>query len=387
MYDYMLLFWYKSKLLAAYEKGFYKTYRRFETNGERLKGSIDISRHIRLNAGQNNGKIASSYRENTVNNFLNHLIIAAYEYFKDKYPELIEQNIENDLDIKSIIECIKCEIGYSPMTSKSLIKENNKPISHPYFTEYEDLRVICIKILRDEGISIWDAEEEKTKSILFYIPDLWEAYLEDKLKEHKEIVSDLYTQGKTPDGDDAIRVFGNVKAKDNKEFVQPTYPDFVFFDGKNPYFVLDAKFRKGWVSSIATEDKDSRLYDWGDYNKCIRDMNSVNAHATGVIFPTNILPDEGKKYFSEESICHRISYYNGQDMFYTFPVIVPPVFVSTDKDTDKKEVRNYTDWRKEFDECVKSAIDEVRKKVSLEKKYAIRIREYMQGISKERENM
>ena len=367
LYDYMLLFWYKTRLLEAYEQGLYKTYRRFETNSERLRGAIDISQHIRLNAGQNNGKIASFYHENTLNNYLNHLIILAYEYMKKKYPELIEQNIDNDLDLKSIIESIRCEIGYNPLNSRVVIKENNKPISHPYFIGYEELRRICMKILRDEGISIWDANEERTKSILFYIPDLWELYLEDKIKANVRIGRDLYSQGKTPGGDDAIKVFGAMEATKNREFEQPTYPDFVFFNGQTPYFILDAKFKKGWNSSIATEEKNAKIGDLSDYDKCIRDMNSLNAHATGVIFPTNDNPSENQEYFTEKSISHKISHYNAHDIFYTFPVFVP----KTDKES------KYTEWKKIFDEQLDMALTKIEEKVLLEKKYAMAVGNYM----------
>lgn len=120
-----------------------------------------------MNIGQNNGKIAYTYRENTINNYLNHLIIVTYEYLKKKYPELVEQNIDNDLNIRGILERLRNEIGYNPIGIKFLIKNNQKTISHPYFIEYEDLREICLKILRHEALSIWEADKERTKSILY----------------------------------------------------------------------------------------------------------------------------------------------------------------------------------------------------------------------------
>ena len=98
---------------------------------------------------------------------------ALKEKLEKKYPELIEQNIDNDLNIRCILEGIRNEIGYNPMGIQFLIKNNQKTISHPYFIEYEDLREICLKILREEALSIWEAGKERTKSILFYFPDLW----------------------------------------------------------------------------------------------------------------------------------------------------------------------------------------------------------------------
>lgn len=385
LYDYMLLFWYKTKLQDAYEKGFYKTYRRLEANGERLRGSIDFSRNIKLNGGHNNGKLAFSYRDNTVNNYLNHLIVVAYEYLKKKHPELMEQNFDNDLDIKSILEEIKYVTGNDYIDNRVLIKESNKPISHPYFMEYEDLRVICLKILRDEGISIWDSEVEKTKSILFYIPDLWELYLEDRLREYKEIRKDMNVQGEIPIKNEVIKVFGKLDAKKNNEFVKKIYPDFLFFDGETPYFILDAKFKKGWESSILIEKKDdekdrkdSKLYDLSDYDKCIRDMNSIYSHATGIIFPTNKSANEGDDYFDDSTLCHKISQYNQQDIFYTFPVVVPPISVPFERDPDVIVNIKYSEWRTKFDDSINIAIMKIHEKVKLEKSYSKRLREFIQ---------
>ena len=370
IYDYMLLFWYKIKLLEAYEKGFYKTYRRFEENGYRLRGSINISQHIKLNIGQNNGKIAHIYRENTINNYLNHLIIVTYEYLKKKYPELVEQNIDNDLNIRCILEGIRNEIGYNTMGIQFLIKNNQKTISHPYFIEYEDLREICLKILREEALSIWEVGKERTKSILFYIPDLWELYLEDILKQDKELKNDVYTQGETPESDKQLKIFGEYNKTDNKNFKKNIYPDFIFFDEENPYFILDAKFKEGWKKSIK-----GKIPDFGleDYSKCIRDMNSINAHATGVIFPANIEQGDDINYSDLKKLQHSISKYNQWDCFYTIPVYIP----DTKNNLDEVGILTYLDWRKEFDLNVSNALKIIKEIINVEKKYSGDFRKHM----------
>ena len=385
IYDYMLLFWYKTKLLAAYEKGFYKTYRRFEKNGNRLRGSINISQHIKLNIGQNNGKIAHIYRENTINNYLNHLIIVTYEYLKKKYPELVEQNLDNDLNIRCILEGIRNEIGYNPMGIQFLIKNNQKTISHPYFIEYEDLREICLKILREEALSIWEAGKERTKSILFYIPDLWELYLEDILKSDKEIEKDIYTQGEIPKSDEQaekeqLKIFGEYNEKENENFTKTIYPDFIFFDKENPYFILDAKFKEGWKKSIK-----GKIPDFGldDYDKCIRDMNSIHAHATGVIFPANIEQGDDVNYLDLKKLQHSISKYNQLDCFYTIPVYIP----NTEGSLAYNTSHNYLDWKKEFDSNVSIALEKIKKIIILEKKYAEDYRRHMSEFNILREDI
>ncbi len=380
IYDYMLLFWYKTKLLAAYEKGFYKTYRRFEENGYRLRGSINISQHIKLNIVQNNGKIAHIYRENTINNYLNHLIIVTYEYLKKKYPELVEKNIDNDLNIRCILEGIRNEIGYNTMGIQFLIKNNQKTISHPYFIEYEDLREICLKILREEALSIWEVGKERTKSILFYIPDLWELYLEDILKLDKELDKDVYTQGKTPESDEQLKIFGEYNKTEDKNFKKNIYPDFIFFDEENPYFILDAKFKGRWKESIEGEIPDFCL---DDYNKCIRDMNSINAHATGVIFPANIEQGNDVKYSDLKKLQHSISKYNQQDCFYTIPVYIP----DTKNNLDEVGILTYLDWRKEFDLNVSNVLKIIKEIINVEKKYAEDFKRYISKFNISRENI
>ena len=380
IYDYLLLFWYKTKILEAYQKGFYKTYKRFEENGYRLRGSINISQHIKLNIGQNNGKIAHIYRENTINNYLNHLIIVTYEYLKKKYPELVEQNIDNDLNIRCILEGIRNEIGYNTKGIQFLIKNNQKTISHPYFIEYEDLREICLKILREEALSIWEAGKERTKSILFYIPDLWELYLEDILKQDKELKNDVYTQGETPEFDKQLKIFGEYNKTENKNFKKNIYPDFIFFDEKSPYFILDAKFKGRWKESIEGEIPDFCL---DDYNKCIRDMNSINAHATGVIFPANIEQGNDVKYSDLKKLQHSISKYNQQDCFYTIPVYIP----DTKNNLDEVGILSYLDWKKEFDSNVSTTLKIIKEIITVEKKYSEDFKRHISKYNILRENI
>ena len=380
IYDYLLLFWYKTKILEAYQKGFYKTYRRFEENGYRLRGSINISQHIKLNIGQNNGKIAHIYRENTINNYLNHLIIVTYEHLKKKYPELVEQNIDNDLNIRCILEGIRNEIGYNTMGIQFLIKNNQKTISHPYFIEYEDLREICLKILREEALSIWEVGKERTKSILFYIPDLWELYLEDILKQDKELKNDVYTQGGTPESDKQLKIFGEYNKTENKNFKKNIYPDFIFFDEENPYFILDAKFKGRWKESIEGEIPDFCL---DDYNKCIRDMNSINAHATGVIFPANIEQGNDVKYSDLKKLQHSISKYNQQDCFYTIPVYIP----DTKNNLDEVGILSYLDWKKEFDSNVSTTLKIIKEIITVEKKYSEDFKKHISKYNILRENI
>ena len=345
-FDLFLLYMFKERAKKCYQKGLYRTYRRFEKNDDRIKGAIDVSRHIRLNMGLNNGKIAYSYRENTIDNYLNHLILCAFEKMKKKYPSCVNMvySDPNNCEFRRFVDELKANLGFSQIDSRTIISKNQKTISHPYYIEYEDLRKISIRILRDEGLSIFDGDGEDSNGLLVYIPDLWELYLEKLLTDSNYI---LYTQGLMKSGDkkdSPIRIFNY--ASDSTEFVQKTYPDYVFADKGNAYFmVLDAKFKPAWSATIFKRESlgTGKMGLMNDYDKCIRDMNSLNVYATGTIFPTN--NDDNIDDFIE----HNISGYNSIHRFYTFPIYVP----FSNKD-------NYSEWYNSFRDSLDPIIVKIK---------------------------
>lgn len=373
LYDYLLLFWFKNQLQNAFLKGFYRTYRRFEKNDDRLKGTIDIARHLRLNMGQNTGKVAYSYRENTIDNYLNHIIVAAYDHLKKKYYDLVAENFDNNMELKSIIENLRREIGYSTYNSHRLLAKNLKPISHPFYTEYEELRKTCMKILRNEGISMFDGStENETKGILFYLPDLWEEYLKDKIGDI-DIISngqnDYQKKSKfQTEAQKKVMIFGYKKKESERyeekkkkcyDFKQMTRPDYIFsLENKGPFMILDAKFKPKWEDTVCgmhSLGSDSVNGVLADYDKCIRDMVSLGAHASGVIFPTN----KRDRDIVKEYIVHPVSSYNKWDRFYTLPVSVP--YTSTDK--------TYTSWKYDFDKNLEKSLQWLAEIIGIESSF------------------
>lgn len=343
LFDYLLLFWFKDQLTEACLKGYFRSYRRFERNDDRLRGSIDVARHIRLNMGQNNGRIAYSYRENTVNNYLNHMIVAAYDTLKKKYYDLVSDNFDSNHELKGVIDFLRTEIGYYGSNAIELINKNAKVIAHPYYTEYEQLRKTCIKILRNEGISFFDGEDDSnTRGVLFYIPDLWELFIEDKLNEYIKNEYKCIAQAK-------VMNFGYTDSDDDNKvkYCKETFPDYVFFKRikeslpfgepifDEPFMILDAKFKPSWEAVY----KDNAI-DLEDYTKCLRDMVAINAHASGVIFPTH-----ENVTFDDRILKHRISKFNDIDTFYAFPISVPMV-----------ESMDYNEWKAKFEKNIERSM-------------------------------
>lgn len=348
LYDFLLVFWYKEQLKKAYIKGIFKRYTYFDNNDDRLKGNIDVARHIKENIGRCNGKMAYRYRENSFNNPMNHLIIAAYSELKRRFYELVEENLEADKDFRQILKEITLVCGDSEYGIQRLIKENQRPLTHPYYFEYEELRKTCLRILRSESVSIWTEQNmHSSKGFLFYLPDLWECYLEDIFRKKLD-EEDIC-------GQEEVYVFEtNVGV-----YSSPTYPDFVI--GHPIYMILDAKFVKNWESVLNTEKgKNGGLgKNLSDYTKCIRDMNSLGCHASGVVFPTNNSPADEDAYYRNTTVCHRISQYNLIDRFYLLPVYVP---------CQNKEEIGYKTWLAAFEksidlmtETLDSVLDEERR--------------------------
>ena len=312
--DMLLLYSFIEKYKVAYAKGYFKTYHSFKNNDSKVKGSIDVARHVKTNIGLNNGKICYNHKEKTESNYINHLIVEAYEKLKRKYYKQTLSSFKNVDYLRESIEYLKCLIDYPKYSRKILISKNLNILSHSYYTEYEDMRKICLKILRDEKISVFNGNdnENKVEGILMYIPKLWEKYIEN------------YLHGFRYKTQDKIRIL-DVNSKN--DFRQLTQPDFVFYNDEKPFMILDAKFKPGWMNVATTGEVGSLLLS--DYDKCVRDMVTINAHSTGVIFPTNEYITNKEDLFvkADETFeyKHNISKYNQRDKFYTFPIFIPPI--------------------------------------------------------------
>ena len=167
LFNLLLIYAFKERIKEAYKKGIYKSYSWFLGNDSKFKGTIDVNRHIRLNAFLNNGKIAYRYREYSINNSLNKLILEAFLKLKDKYPEIVNGilNNENDLDFKEYIGELLRSVDRDA-NRNSTINDNLRPIGHPYFHEYENVRILALMILRDEGLDFFESKEFSVKGIL-----------------------------------------------------------------------------------------------------------------------------------------------------------------------------------------------------------------------------
>lgn len=315
--DIFLLFMYKNQLIEAAKKGIFRKYQRFENNGSRPRGTIDIARHIRENMGLKNGKIAYHYRELTANNPVNRLISAAYKRLCEKFPTLCEERINTEESVSSTLKTLQTELGYSRTNVRNIVKENLRPITHPYFLEYEDLRRTCLKILRDENVSIFDANcSEETEALYVDVTRLWEKFLESRLREKLKGVAGLSLTAQH-----SKSIFPELdidKRKGNK-----ARPDFVLWPGgqqdRRAIAILDAKFKPHWDDFFRQPEANAAIN--ADRDKCFRDMLVFQARRTGVIFPFQERENDPDKNHIGCHLDYRIGI--SDDIFDMVRVLVP----------------------------------------------------------------
>lgn len=337
IFDCLLLFRLREHLLEACKKGIYHTYQTFEENGTRVKGSIDFARHIKLNIGMNNGKVAYTYREKTADNYLNHLILIAYEHLKKKYPGMVADNLDRDNNVRQVLNLLKNETSFPKYDKKLVIQKCRSPIAHPYYTEYEQLRKTCHAILRNEGLSIFGGKGEDVQGILYYVPDLWEQFLESK----------MYGTG--------FKKQTSIQILHEKHRIK-IRPDFIFEKEETPYMILDAKFKPMWLDFHKLKKIPfEKIGD--DYDECVRYMRVIGGVSTGVIFPYLDIPEN--KSVDENPKRFTTSKYNSEDSFYTIPIKIPCI----------EQNESYSAWRKRFDENVEMVIEPTKKIIELEKEY------------------
>ena len=225
------LFLFPFFLKKALSQGIYKEYFTYKKNDSNVRGAIDVSRHIRHNVPFT-GNIAYNVREHALDNPLLELIRHTIEHIREK--EYGSRILSCDDEMRSFVACI---LGATPNYSKGerlrIIVKNLRSKVHPYFSEYEPLRKLCIQILRQEGIK-YGEENDKIYGVIFDGAWLWEAYLETIL------TSEGFTHSENRMKLGGLSMFATPGEEEtfNRQS-QHMYPDFY---RKN--HILDAKYKQ-----------------------------------------------------------------------------------------------------------------------------------------------
>lgn len=203
-----------------------------EYNDANVRGPIDVARHIRYNMPFN-GKVAYHTREYTTDNKITQLVRHTIEYIRSlSFGGYI---LESDTDTRDYVNSIVVATPtYSKNSRLQVIAQNLHPVTHPYYTAYENLRKLCLAILRHEKLSYGDSDKP-IRGILFDGASLWEEYLAKVFEDNH--VDLIHSNNRT--GENGIQLL--VGGRKNH------YPDFYRENdkvGNKKAVVLDAKYKK-----------------------------------------------------------------------------------------------------------------------------------------------
>ena len=312
-----------SMLKSAHKSGTYKTYVRKEYNDSKLHGAINVPRHIRLNVGRNDAVIAYASRELTYDNELNHLILHTWKFLKEEYASIANALLygnNSDDELYGIISELKNMTSATNIRLERCAAKCRRPITGPFYTEYEELRKLCLRIISYQNkANIFSGDGENVGGILFYSPDLWEAYLEKIMREYmkkckrKGILKEYELKPQ-----EKLRVYG--------EDTPSIRPDFVICKKTDenelpaPVAVLDAKFR--YREKTENPPWFANSDDWGDFGKLLRDMMCFGVNIGGFILPYKEKSDKAE---SSNTVCvpHGLGVYNKTHKICTYYMIVP----------------------------------------------------------------
>lgn len=207
-------------LKKALRQGLYKEYRTRERNDAVLRGALDAARHVRLDMPFA-GKVACRTREHTADNALMQLVRHTIEHLRGEraFDALAHFDDETAAAVRDVVAATP---GYARRERERVVGQNLRPLRHPYFSEYEPLRELCLRILRRDALKYGNADDA-IHGVLFDGAWLWEEYLATVLKD--------FTHPKNKMGAGRKYLFENPKSGH-------CYPDF-----HNEKCVLDAKYK------------------------------------------------------------------------------------------------------------------------------------------------
>ena len=212
-------------LQKALVQGLYREYTYRKYNDTRIRGAIDIPRHIKENYPFKNGRVAYTNREFTYDNSITQLIRHTIEHIKSKKKTasiILGSSAETKDNINQIIEATP---SYRKGDLRRVLLENIKPKIHPYYSEYSSLQRLCLQILRNEKTGYGDSKD-KLYGVIFDGAWLWEEYLSQSLMQ----IGFQHPMNKEKEGGWPIY--------SNRQRIV-CYPDFI-----SDQIVADAKYKR-----------------------------------------------------------------------------------------------------------------------------------------------
>lgn len=293
-WDLMLIITFVQQMQTAMKKGMFRQYRDYERNDSRIRGRIDIARHIRENPIFT-GKISYTAREYTVDNPLNVLILRTYLCAKDKYPHILQRLLASHEVARQGIQILEQEVEYWQDTSDySAMQNTDRPIAHSIYQDYESLRKTCHAILERLSINPYyqaETSDSPVSGLLVDLSHLWEDFLYCAVLQEYSGLDSPYAQ-------DEHTIIGCRGFK--PDFLVPSVwnPESGLPKPSAPYdMVLDAKYKRSWSETCydepdQTKAASTRISAWtktrNDVFQILAYALSFNCKYCGAIFPVSV---------------------------------------------------------------------------------------------------
>lgn len=336
--DIFLLFTFIQQLKKALKKGTYRRYKEFYYNDSKVKGQIDIARHIRVNNRLDNGKIAYHTREYTSNNMNNVLILNAYEMMRKKYPDIVKAEFNNDKNLLSQIEMLKQDNpGWDCYRNSQILNATRKKIVNSVYHDYETLRQTSLIIIKKLGINPYDVNKNQVNAILIDMPKLWEQFLE------KTVFAESGYEGQYKAQEEFVILDGKRKLR----------PDFYNKDKK---VVIDAKYKNNWSNTMKNND------EWGedtreDIYQVMAYMLSLKCKLGGVIFP---YPQQGENDSNNKNE-YKYSVHPTKDEEYGDDIFIKiPIGIPSSKECEEVAKWSCSDFHKHMDIKIKDVKEYIK---------------------------
>ena len=297
---------FKYYFLQALNQGLYKKYVWKKYNDSKVKGTIDIARHIKHNFIFT-GNIAYNLREHSYDNNINQLIRHTIEYIDNL--EVFRMMLESE-DMADLVQDIRrITPTYSAKNRQQVINDNLKSDIHPYYSEYEPLRQICLQILMEDDELKYGRQENKIYGILFDVSWLWEEYLNTLIKQIDKSFTHTYNKSKK----------NSIHMLENNGW--QAYPDYY---SNQLNIVMDAKYKRVHDKGIAKIDSEDRM-------QIISYM-----HILGVNKGVFLHPSES----NDKLTCNKLNFYHKENkdeciMQYSFKI-------------PQNEIKNMNDFKEKI---------------------------------------
>jgi len=332
IWDLLLMISFLNQLHDAMKRGLFRQYRDNTHNDDRIKGRIDIARHIRRNVPFT-GNVAYSSREYAADNPMNVLILRALDRLDHRHHTLLQRLIARDPVVRQGITILKNEVpDWQKGSDHTAIQRSKRKIAHSVHRKYEPLRKTAIAVLRQVGATAFrdtqEASEENRSSsgILIDMPKLWEAFLHNAVFREYLGVNHKYLQKKY-----GIIYQGGRYRRDAE-------PDFCLKDKR---IVLDAKYKVHWANTLQNQD-------WGalrdDCYQVISYALIFDCIYCGVIFPV----EADAPHVPEQSLEGPISEFCQNRFFVRLPYYIP------------RSAMTEKSYRKAFDNSNQAIIQKLR---------------------------